>query len=150
MQRTRALVLLMSLVAVVSCETPTAPTLPQDVADFVEMRDLWIAQGIDDYDIDLSIGSEVTVETTLRFEVRGSVTTRVFDLVEGWRAPRASELKLSIDSLYARMAVADTFPELNVTTRFDTRNGLLTYSAVDNPAAINDAYWYIVRKFKRR
>jgi len=138
------------LVAAMACENPSVPTIPQDVADFTEMRDLWDAQGIDDYDIDLSIGSEIAIETTLRFEVRGSVTTRVFDLVDGWRAPNANELKLSIDSLYARMVVADANPNLNVATRFDTRTGLLTYAGVDNPLVINDAYWYTVRKFKRR
>ncbi len=150
MSRVRAAVLLLSLVAASGCEDASVPTFPQDVADFTEMRALWDAQGIDDYDIDLSVGSEVSVETTLRFEVRGSLTTRVFDVSAGWRTPTASERRLTIDSLYARMAAEDLDPAANVVTRFDTRNGLLTYSAADRPTLVNDAYWYTVRRFKRR
>lgn len=150
MMRARAAVLMLSLLGAMGCEDQAVPTFPQDVADFTEMRALWDAQGIDDYDIDLGIGSEIAIETTLRFEVRGSVTTRVYDLVAGWRAPTANELKLSIDSLYARMAVADADPEANVVTRFDTRTGLLTFSSVDRPTLVNDAYWYTIRRFKRR
>lgn len=150
MSRVRAALLLLSLVAVSGCEDTAVPTFRQEVADFTEMRALWDAQGIDDYDIDLSLGSEAAVETTLRFEVRGSETTRVYDLVAGWRTPTASERRLTIDSLYARMAAEDLDPAANVVTRFDTRNGLLTYSSVDRPTLVNDAYWFTIRKFKRR
>lgn len=138
------------VVGAAACSDSPVAVIPRDTGDFTAMRDLWDAQNIDDYDIDLGIANEVSVEYTLRFEVRGGLTSRVYDVLSGWRTPSASEMRLTIDSLYARTAVQMADPAVNVVTFFDSSNGLLTYSSVDRPTVVNDAYWYTVRKFRRR
>lgn len=146
----RGAVLLALVAATLACDDIQVPTFPQDAADFSEMRDLWGAQGITNYDLDLSVGSETAIEYTVRLEVRNSVASRTYDPIVEWRAPSASEHKLVIDSLYARMAAEIADPGANVTTYFDTRIGLMTFASVNRPAVLNDAYWYTVRKFRRR
>ena len=123
------------------------------------MRELWSAQNIDDYYLEISLSNEWFPEYTLAVEVRNGEATRIrgsagateaeFSAAE-WRTPDNWERGLVMDSLYSRLAGEIADPEANVVTGFDTRIGLLSYAYVDRPGWADDAYTHSVRRFVRQ
>lgn len=139
--------------ALLGCD-PAGALLGRDAADVNTMRELWDAQGIDDYYVEITQSNEWVPAYTIGIEVRNGEATRVRGSLQepnsSWRSPDQWERQLVVDSLYTRLATALANPELVVISRFDTRLGVPTVLHFDMPLWADDSYGIEIKRLVRQ
>jgi len=145
-------VLALALLVLTGCGDATGPEAQLRVLERQEL--CWRAQGITNYDFDLTSGSAWVPDHTWRIEVRGNAVKRVIDLSSGGELALYAQAS-TLDSLFAHARHDLTAPvepgdRYVLTLEFHPIYGFLTTLNGDIPRSADDEYWMSVSNFVRR
>ena len=139
-----------------ACGDTTAPSPEAQLRLIQRQESRWFAQGIANYDFDLTTGGAWFPVRTWRIEVRGGVGRRITQ-ISGPVISFGSQPAIPLDYLFERAREALTGPCIPeacdrpvLALDFDSRYAFMSKVSSDIPRYADDEWWMSVANFVRR